>query len=235
MRTNASLRSRKKEKILGLRSLNYTYREIQKAIPGLSKGSIAYHCGQGQKEKTINRSMKRKEGICNKVHGFIYNERKPYQPLVYKQRPVRKKARGFTYGVHVRSRQATYQENKNMLKHPVQKVWVYLGKIFPGIKSEKEPIPTLNQWTGKPDFDKGKPLVFPYIRCKLSGDIYNAKGNDVHADHIDGDRLNNHLDNFSFVSGICNYMKGRMTYKQLYLMICKIKTNLEKYKKYWDR
>jgi len=122
-----------------------------------------------------------------------------------------------------------------MLKHPIQRVWVYIGKVFPGIKSEKESIPAVNQWTGEPDFENGKQLMFPYMRCKLSGEVRNAKGSDVHADHIDGDRNNNHIDNFSFVSDVCNYMKGRMTYKELYFMICKVKTNLEKYEKYWSQ
>jgi len=235
MRTNASLQSRKKERILELRSLNYTYRKIQEAIPGLSKGSISYHCGEGQKEKSREINRKRQKGICSKVHGFIYDQRKPYQPAVYKLGPVRKKGRGFIYGVHARSKNATYKANKDMLKHPIQRVWVYIGKVFPGIKSEKESIPAVNQWTGEPDFENGKQLMFPYMRCKLSGEIRNAKGSDVHADHIDGDRHNNHIDNFSFVSDVCNYMKGRMTYKELYFMICKIKTNLEKYEKYWSQ
>ncbi len=213
MRTNTSLQSRKKERILELRSQNYTYREIQKMIPGLSKGSIAYHCGEGQKEKTREVNRKRQEGICSKVHGFIYDKRKPYQPPIYKLGEIRKKARGFTYGVHVRSKKATYKANKDMLKHPIQKVWAYIG----------------------PDFEDGKPLVFPYMRCKLCGEVHNAKGNDVHADHIDGDRLNNHIDNFSFVHGDCNYMKGQKIYKQFYEKICKIKTNLEKYIKYWNK
>ena len=93
----------------------------------------------------------------------------------------------------------------------------------------------MNQWTGKSDYtDDGKPLMFPYMRCKISGEIYNAKGSDVQADHIDGDRLNNHIDNFSFVHSVSNYMKGQMSYKQLYEKICKIKTNLEKYKEFWN-
>jgi len=235
MRTNASLQSRKKEKILELRSLNYTYRKIQEAIPGLSKGSISYHCGEGQKEKSREINRKRQEGICSKVHGFIYDQRKPYKPPIYKLVEIRKKARGFTYGAKSLRKNATYKANKDMLKHPIQRVWVYIGKVFPGIKSEKESIPAVNQWTGEPDFENGKQLMFPYMRCKLSGEVRNAKGSDVHSDHIDGDRHNNHIDNFSFVSGVCNYMKGRMTYKELYFMICKIKTNLEKYEKYWSQ
>ena len=72
------------------------------------------------------------------------------------------------------------------------------------------------------------------MRCKLSGDIYNAKGSDVHADHIDGDRLNNSIENFSFVSGRSNVMKGQMSYKEWYKEICKIATNLERNKKFWN-
>ena len=98
MRTNTSLQSRKKERILELRSLSYTYREIQEAIPGLSKGSIAYHCGEGQKEKTSNNQKQRKEGIRGKVFGFIWNKRKPYKPPIYKLGPIRKIPTGFTYG-----------------------------------------------------------------------------------------------------------------------------------------
>ena len=121
-----------------------------------------------------------------------------------------------------------------MLKHPNQKVWAYIGRVFPGIKSEKDTLQAVNQWTGDLDQHEGKPLMFPYMRCKISGEIYNAKGSDVQADHIDGDRLNNHIDNFSFVHSVCNYMKGQMSYKQLYEKICKIKTNLEKYKEFWN-
>ena len=93
-----------------------------------------------------------------------------------------------------------------MLKHPIQKVWAYIGKVFPGIRSEKEPIPAENQWTGEPDFEDGEQLVFPYMRCKLSGEVRNAKGSSVHADHIDGDRLNNHIDNFFFAQLFIEYM-----------------------------
>ena len=63
--------------------------------------------------------------------------------------------------------------NKASLKHPHQKVWTYIGKVFPGIKSEKEPIHAVNQWTGELDYEDGKPVLFPYMRCKLNGEIYN--------------------------------------------------------------
>ena len=200
----------------------------------MSKGSVAYHCGEGQKEKTKESNKRRQEGICSKVHGFIYDERKPYRPFIHTLGPIGKKARGFTYGRHVLSKKSSYRDNKNALKHPLQKVWTYIGKVFPGIRSERDGIQAVNQWTGEPDFENDKPLMFPYMRCKISGEIYNAKGNDVHADHIDGDRLNNSIENFSFISGVDNAMKGQMTYKQFYEKICRAKTNLEKYRKYWD-
>ena len=233
MRTNSSKKRGVKEKILDLRQEGHSYSLISKEAD-VSKSTVSYHVGKGQKEKTLSRQAKRKEGICGKVHAFIYNPRKPYNAKIYKLGPIRKKARGFVYGVHILSRRASYEDNKKKLKHPNQKVWAYIGKVFPGIKSEKDTAQAVNQWTGDLDQHEGKPLMFPYMRCKISGDIYNAKGSDIQADHIDGDRLNNHISNFSFVHKVCNYMKGQMSYKQLYEKICKIKTNLEKYKEFWN-
>ena len=234
MRTHASKNRGVKEKILDLRQEGHSYDSIVKEVK-VSKSTVSYHLGEGQKEKTLGRQAKRKEGVCGKVHAFIYNPRKPYNAKIYKLGPIRKKARGFVYGVHILSRRASYEDNKKKLKHPNQKVWAYIGKVFPGIKSEKDNVQAVNQWTGKPDYtDEGKPLMVPYMRCKISGEIYNAKGSDVQADHIDGDRLNNHIDNFSFVHSVCNYMKGQMSYKQLYEKNCKINKNLERYKELWN-
>jgi len=243
VRTQTSVERGLPEKILFLRKTSEgskrPYRNIQSILEQegygkVSLGTICYHLGEGQKEKTTRINKKRQEGICSKVHGFIYDKRKPYKPFVYKIGEIRKKARGFTYGAKILRKKATYQTNKNALKHPNQKVWAYIGKVFPGIKSEKDTAQAINQWTRELDTENGKPLLFPYMRCKIDGEIYNAKGNNIHADHIDGDRLNNHLDNFSFISGVCNIMKGQMSYKQLYEKICKIKTNLERYKELWN-
>lgn len=46
-----------KEEILRLRAEGKSYNEI-KAILNCSKGTIAYHCGEGQKEKTTYRTEK---------------------------------------------------------------------------------------------------------------------------------------------------------------------------------
>ena len=46
-----------KEEIFKLRSEGKTYSQIQKQL-GCSKGTIAYHLGEGQKEKTKDRSSR---------------------------------------------------------------------------------------------------------------------------------------------------------------------------------
>ena len=46
-----------KERILKLRNEGKTYNEIKK-LTGASKGTISYHCGEGQKGKTIKRLHK---------------------------------------------------------------------------------------------------------------------------------------------------------------------------------
>ena len=61
-----------KEEILKLRNEGKTYNQI-KEILGCSKGTIAYHCGDGQKEKSTIRRKKRRENILlRKVDGFKY-------------------------------------------------------------------------------------------------------------------------------------------------------------------
>ncbi len=60
-----------KEEILKLRAEGKTFNEI-KDILGCSKGTISYHCSEGQKEKTINRKRKsRKDNpLMNKINVF---------------------------------------------------------------------------------------------------------------------------------------------------------------------
>lgn len=54
-----------KEKILKLRSEGKSFREIEKIL-GCSRGTISYHCGKGQKEKTQERTRKKR----SKAHPF---------------------------------------------------------------------------------------------------------------------------------------------------------------------
>ena len=58
-----------REKILKLREEGKSYNQI-KEILGCSKGTIAYHCGDGQKEKSKNRSQGWKKKNTLKVKTY---------------------------------------------------------------------------------------------------------------------------------------------------------------------
>jgi 5-methylcytosine-specific restriction endonuclease McrA len=60
-----------KEEILRLRSENKTYTEIKKIL-GCSKGTISYHCGDGQKEKQYNRTKTNRKRASSVVREKIY-------------------------------------------------------------------------------------------------------------------------------------------------------------------
>ena len=55
-----------KEDILRLRALGYTYNQIRDEL-GCSKGTIAYHLGEGQKEKTRSRTRDIRAGNALKI------------------------------------------------------------------------------------------------------------------------------------------------------------------------
>ena len=51
-----------KEEILRLRQEGKTYTQIQDIL-GCSRGTISYHCGEGQKEKTKERTIRSRRGV----------------------------------------------------------------------------------------------------------------------------------------------------------------------------
>jgi len=59
-----------KKDILRLRKEGYTYNQIVEEL-GCSKGTISYHCGSGQKEKTLNRQRKNRDKVIYKIYGKI--------------------------------------------------------------------------------------------------------------------------------------------------------------------
>jgi len=71
------------EKILKLRGEGLSYRQIQVRL-GCSKGTISYHCGAGQKNKTLANTKKRR--LCplrTKMEAFKYGRKKEFSnPLV---------------------------------------------------------------------------------------------------------------------------------------------------------
>ena len=225
MRTNLSVQEGKSEKILELRKEGYSYDKIKKETR-YSKSSISYHCGEGQKEKSRIRSRKQNGGFKRKVWGFIYGQRKPKNPFVYSTTKLRKKGRSF---FHTDNR----RKYKVIIKEP--KIWQYFGKVFPGItsKTRKGEVQAVNQWTGKLDYyDDGKPVMYPYARCKLTDDIHNVEGNNVHVDHEDGDRTNNTIENFTFVIKAANAAKGECrSYGETEELMDKISATIKKYKK----
>jgi hypothetical protein len=229
-RTNKSIKDGKKEKIFKLRSYGYSYGQIQKAT-GFSKSAIAYHIGDGQKEKCLERNKKLQRGVFRKTRDFISSSRG--QRGEYKDNKVtrissiRKKARIFMYG-HKGKRKGTYYMHKNKLTYQGGKIWDYLNKIWPGISLKDMKVQAVNQWTGELDFKDDKPVMYPMVRCKLSDQVVDAEMSDVHCDHIDGNRLNNHPSNFSFVTRRFNAMKEQDNYDQLY-------DNCKKFIKMYDR
>ena len=61
-----------KEKIIELKNEGKSYRQIQKIL-NCSKGTISYHLGINQKEKTNNRTKKRRENkLIHKLDTFKY-------------------------------------------------------------------------------------------------------------------------------------------------------------------
>lgn len=73
-----------KEKILKLREDGKTYNEIQKIL-NCSKGTISYYLGDGQKEKTKNRTKKRRQNIIfSKLERFKQKKSKNIKERVRK-------------------------------------------------------------------------------------------------------------------------------------------------------
>ncbi|TXG80061.1 MAG: hypothetical protein E6R13_08775 [Spirochaetes bacterium] len=65
-----------KEEILKLREEGKSYNEIKELL-GCSKSTISYHCGVGQKEKTVKRQNKRRENIIiSKTEAFKNRKKK---------------------------------------------------------------------------------------------------------------------------------------------------------------
>ena len=224
MRTNRSIEEGKAERILELRKKGYSYDKIKNET-GFSKSSISYHAGAGQKEKSLERLRRQNGGFKRKVWGFIYTSRKPKKPFIYKTTEIRKKGRTFFHADNRRKYKAMVKETK---------IWQYFGKVFPGItsKTKEGEVQAVNQWTGELDYyDDGRPVMYPFARCKLTNDIYNVEGNNVHVDHADGNRMNNSIENFTFVINWANIAKGECkSYGEVKEKITKILETIEKYK-----
>ena len=119
-----------------------------------------------------------------------------------------------------------------IIKEP--KIWQYWGKVFPGItsKSGHGEVQAVNQWTGELDYyENGEPIMYPYVRCKLTDEIINAEDSYTQAEHEDGNSRNNSIENFSFVTRPANAAKGECKgYRETEELMNKILTTIRKYK-----
>ena len=107
---------RHKEDILKLHGEGKSYRQIQKIL-GCSKGTIAYHLGQGQKEKTRARTTrsrtlaKRKIWDIKEESGCIdCGEKYPHYMLEFDHLPQFEKTGSPTQIVHLYSWEKAMQE-----------------------------------------------------------------------------------------------------------------------------
>ena len=119
-----------------------------------------------------------------------------------------------------------------IIKEP--KIWQYWGKVFPGItsKSKHGEVQAVNQWTGKKDYhENGEPIMYPYVRCKLTDEIVNVEDSYIQVEHEDGNNRNNSVENFSFVTRPANAAKGECKgYGETEELMNKILTTIRKYK-----
>ena len=230
-RTQRSIERGIGDKIIILRQQGKSYREIKEKL-GISKGTVAYHLGEGQKLKSFERHKKQSEGIQRKVLSFLYikrNKNSEIKPVT--RTDIRKKMRGFVYE---KKGKYAFRNTHLEVDPPVNRTWATLGIIWPGIKVKNRHFQAVNQWTKQPDFEDGKPIMFPFVRCRLSGEIIDAELSNSSVDHIDGNRNNNRLDNFSFVSDKFNRMKSNFSHNLLYNMCKKFIKTYEKYKEFWN-
>lgn len=73
-----------KEEILKLRKEGKTYNEIKKILK-CSKSTISYYCGVDQKEKTENRTKKRRENILQvKIDNYKYRKNRSLKESIRK-------------------------------------------------------------------------------------------------------------------------------------------------------
>lgn len=231
MRSTTSLNRQLKEKIISFKG-TMSYRKIAKLL-NCGKSTVHYHLTEGAAEKIKSREGRRE---WRKVWRYVYEKGKPKIHYVEKFSKLRKVGRAFLYGPS----RSNERKNRMGLKNKTTKLLDCLNRIWPkltknGMTKENNPEQAVNQWTGELDFyDDGKPIMTPYVRCKLSGEIINVKSNDTHVDHIDGDRTNNNPENFSLVKARYNHMKSdSKSSAEVYEVLKKSIKELEKHKNYW--
>jgi CRISPR/Cas system Type II protein with McrA/HNH and RuvC-like nuclease domain len=116
-----------KEDIIRLRKEGKSYGEIQKEL-GCSKGTIAYHCGEGQKEKYIERQRRFRKNnvIARRVNSFKQNRplKKNRQPKY--ERSINQKTQDKSYDFQ-RKQECSKFNFKDVLEHYGEQTTCYLS------------------------------------------------------------------------------------------------------------
>ena len=175
-----------KEQILKLRNEGKSYNEI-KNILGCSKGTISYHCGEGQKEKTALRQKSLKKNIVlTKLSRFRYAAHKN-----------NKKPKGHT----------RLQKNINESLRCFQKK----DNLYKTSNKTNPKLPFTFTWQEVVDkFGED-------TNCYLSGEKINLFINNYHFDHIIPTSRggNNSFDNLGILHETVNFMKHSLTPEEL--------------------
>ena len=83
---------RVKDEILRLRKLGYSYPQIQHKLQ-CSKGTISYHCGEGQKDKTCQRRItnrNKQHPLARKIENFIKPTHQKQNNILQTNRTINK-------------------------------------------------------------------------------------------------------------------------------------------------
>ena len=217
MQNNISIQRGLKEKInrYFLSNPYTTYRDAAKEID-CSISMITYYKDPIEARKQISARSGKIE--WPKIFRFCFEKRKPYANNEERFTSLRKKGRTFIYACSGNKKGETYMNKKEKLIHKKINIRQCLNEIWPGIEvNEKISCQSVHPWTKELDYDdKGEPIMSPYTRSTLTGEIINAKSTKTEVDHKDGNRFNNHPTNFSFTERFANAMKSDLSYEQLY-------------------
>lgn len=192
--------------------LGYSYKHIRNLCviefgKAPSKGTLAYHYGEGQKQKTANRRKQLRSTdfgkFLNKVSSFKNKKSKSnYSPSLVMS-PLdrfRNKVKNFKR-----------KGKKNGWKMDVQNNY-----------DTRDVIDRL--W---PNGISACGNKFPFIKCYLTGELVNVTDTDTHLDHIDPTK-GNELDNIGVTQKYANQMKSDMSVDELVQMCKKIINHLER-------
>ena len=207
-----------------------TYRSAAKEI-NCSISMISYYKDPIEARRQI---LKRSGKIeFPNIWRFCFEKRRPYSSKKEIFSSLNKKGRTFIYLCRGNKNGETYMERKEKLLHKNVTIKQCLNEIWPGLEvNQKVPCQSIHPWTKKLDYyDDGTPIMSPWTRSTITGEVINVKSNKTEVDHKDGNKFNNHPTNFSFTERFANAMKSDSSYEELYKHCKLVIKNYERYGK----